>query len=224
MEEKKIEQPKEEVKTVSEQTEPENPLQVNWKNFRESRAKERQEKLEFERRAQESERQAAALRAVVESMSNKTIQNDGEETEDQRLEKKIAKALEVQRKVFEEELREKEERELPQKLRTIYPDFEQVCSQENIDYMDFHYPEISQALEEMPNGFKKYSAIYKAAKRFLPNKDHKAQAAKAEQNLMKPQSASRAGSAAPVEDTKRFLDDKRRSANWQRMQSVMRGV
>jgi len=205
------------------EAEPQNPAEVNWKNFREARKREREEKLQLERKTQEQESQMAAMKAAMESMIKPQTESV-ELSDDDILNQKVAKALQAERDRFTTEQRLKEQQELPYKIRSVFPDFEQVCSQENMDYLDYHYPEVSKALESMPDGFEKYATIYKAAKRFLPNTNAQKEVDKAKANLSKPQSISKVGSDASItEDSRRYLDDKRRSDNWLRMQKIMRG-
>ncbi len=205
--------------------------QINWRKFRQEREKERKAKEESDRRATEKEAEANALKAAMEALLNKqAVPNphpnldDIEETEEQRIDKRVQQALEKERQRHEKELAARELRELPQKLASTFSDFNQVCTQENLDYLDYHYPEVARRFKTAPESFETWADFYKVIKRFVPNTDSRKDQAKMEKNLSKPQSMSGAGMTqtgdqAPAKN----LDEKRRSDNWARMQRVMKG-
>ena len=204
----------------------------NWRQFRETREAERRQREAAEKKALEKEAEAAALKAAMESILNKPMAknttqefyNEEETTEEQKIQKLVEEALSKERQKEEELRRQKETQELPQKLTATFSDFNQVCTTENLDYLEYHYPEIASAFRHAPEGFEKWSSVYKAVKRFVPNIESKKEQKKAEQNFNKPQSMSipgmtPTGDTAPVQ-----LDDKRRQENWLRMQRVMKGA
>lgn len=210
----------------------ETPEQINWKKFREARETERKQKEAAERRAIEKEQEAAALKAAMEAILNKpqTPQRGQEpsnyyeeESEEQRIEKKIAEMMAVRERQAEEARRQREHQEFPQRLASTYSDFNEVCSAENLDYLEFHYPEVAEAFNDMPDGYNKWSKVYKAVKRFVPNTNSRKDQVRAEKNFAKPQSmavpgVTQVGDTAPIK-----MDDKKRADNWARMQRVMRG-
>jgi len=212
--------------------EPETQEQINWKKFREQREIERRQLEEERKRSKQKEEEAAALKAAMDAILNKPapvshqqVQQgyEEEETEDQRIDKKVRSALESEKRRIEEERRERDRIELPSKLASTYKDFEQVCSSDNLDYLEYHYPEVASAFKYAPDGFEKWSSVYQAVKRFVPNTSSNKDQKKAEKNFNKPQSmavsgVTQTGDSAPVN-----LDDKRRSDNWARMQKVMKG-
>ncbi len=208
--------------------------EINWRKFREQREIDRKQKEAAEKRALEKDAEASALKAAMEAILNKKstnsvdvssnqYSNDEELSEDERIQRKVDAALTIKEREYEERRKQKELAEYPQKLNSAYKDFNQVCSSENLDYLEFHYPEVAKAFRNQPDGFDKWSDIYAAVKRFVPNINNKKDQAKAEKNFNKPQSmtvsgATQTGDSAPV-----HLDDKRRSDNWARMQRVMKG-
>lgn len=203
--------------------------QINWRKFRQEREKERKEKLDSDRRAAEKEAEASALKAAMESLLNRPQQQqnqteDLDETEDQRIEKKVNHALQKEREKNDKERRERELAELPQKLSSTFNDFNQICTQENLDYLEYHYPEVARRFKNAPENFETWADFYKVIKRFVPVPDSKKEQAKIEKNLSKPQSMSvpgytQTGDHAPVE-----LNEKRRQDNWLRMQRIMKGA
>lgn len=203
--------------------------QINWKKFREAREKERKEKIAAEKRAEEKEQEVAALKAAMEAIVNKPSSNDNqtnqfsEETDDQRIKKLIADTIEEQRQKDQIERHRKEQQEFPQKLAEDFKDFNEICTAENLDYLEYHYPEVAAAFKELPDGYNKWSKVYKAVKRFLPNTENKKEQSRAEKNFMKPQAMSVAGRTPTGDTAPQNLDEKRKADNWRRMQQVMRG-
>lgn len=216
-----------EVKVNPEKIEQEDSKDINWKKWKESRQKEREESEARLKRAQEKEAEAEALKAAMEVLLNKPTQNNRsydeplDETEDERIDKKVqlAMAKAEQKRMDEVDRREKED--LPKRLAQNNPDFHQVCSSENLDYLEFHYPEVAQAFQHMPEGYKKWDNIYKAVKRFVPNTDTRRDVAKAEKNFNKPQSLSSPGvSTPPSGNPSPFLTEQKKAENWARMQKA----
>ncbi len=235
---KKVEQPK-----VEKEIQQPNPAAVtgqseeskddrNWKKFREEREKERKMLEETRKKAEESERQAAALKAALEAVTNRPspvaqqeYSYQQEDTEEQRIQKAVSKAIADSERRREDQHRAKEAEELPNKLAQTYPNFNEVCSDDNLDYMQYHYPEIYNSWKSTPDSFDKWGNVYKAVKRFIPNVDNsRRDEKKIEQNMKKPQSMSVPG-VTPTGDSAPYkIDDKRRSDNWQRMQRTIKGL
>lgn len=212
---------------------PEN--EPNWKIFREKREQERKERDAAQRLAAEERARADALKLALEAAINKPAQRQAQneyeqdESEEDRLQKKIDAAVELriekERRKFNEEQQQREQEVLPQKLREAYPDFANVCSSENTDYLEYHYPEVTKAFGYMPEGFEKWSAVYKAIKRFIPNSDSRKDEAKAQKNMQKPGSLSAPGGAqgsATLGASR--LDEQRKADNWARMQKTLKGL
>lgn len=206
-----------------------------WDAFRQARAQERKQAEEMSKQAQKSAAEAAALKAALESALQRPVQQQPqqgygyeqqEETEEQRIEKKVAEAIARKEQEYEKQRREREQAEYPQRLVSTYNDFNQVCNEENLDYLEYHYPEVASAFKQSPEGYDKWSAIYRAVKRFVPNTDSRKDAAKAERNLSKPGSISSpsvsqgGGQQTPASR----LDDDRKAANWARMQRAIKGI
>lgn len=205
-----------------------NDKEINWNKFKEARQRER-EQLEAETKARaRAEQEAAALKAALEAAVNRPTayqeQDHTEETEDQRIDKKVQAALQKQQREFEDKQREREIQEYPQRILRDHPDFNQVCHADNLDYLEYHYPEVSSAFKHMPQGYDKWSAIYKAVKRFVPNTDTKKDLMKAERNLNKPQSTSSTGVTQNTSPSPLKLDKDRKEQNWQRMQRIIKGL
>lgn len=216
----------------------ETPQEINWKKFKEARELDRKRAEEQQKRADEKTAEAEALKAAMEAILNKQsngsrqssdsqYSNNGfdEESEEARIDKKVEAALKARESQYEAQRAQKEREEYPTKLNQTFSDFNQVCSASNLDYLDYHYPEISTAFKHMPEGFDKWAAVYKAVKRFIPNSDSQKDQKKAEANFNKPQSMSSNGLAegrGAMPSVK--LDDQRRADNWARMQKILKGI
>lgn len=213
--------------------EPESQEQINWKKFREQREIERKQKDAAEKKAIEKEAEAQALKAAMDAILNKQSSNQvqhsnqyqeqEEESEDQRIQKKVDAALMARERSMEEQRIKSEIVNLPNKLAESYKDFNEVCSVENLDYLEYHYPEVAEAFKDRPDSFKKWEAVYKAVKRFVANPNSNKEQKKAEKNFNKPQSMAVSGATQTSDGAPMILDDKRRSDNWSRMQKVMKG-
>jgi len=211
----------------------------NWRAFREARKKDRADKEAAERRAAEKEAEATALKAAMEAAFSKSaptpqayqqyygMNEAPEETEEQRIEKKVEAILAQRERKYAQEQAEREIREYPNKIQKEFPDFRQVCSQENLDYLDYHYPEVSRPLQRLNDGFEKWHDIYHAVKKFIPNQANaKKDMARADLNSNKPRSIS-TPSPSPTGDKSRGTMqeiEQRRAENWARMQRVRKGV
>lgn len=204
----------------------ESPQQIDWRKFKEARKIERQQKEAAEKNAAEERARADALKAALEAVVNKPQANNEqpEETEDDRIQKKIDAALVAERKRVDDDRRKREQAEFPQRLASAHPDFDSVCSAENIDYLEYHYPEVAAGFKHAPDSFEKWSNVYKAIKRFLPNANSNKDQKKAEKNMNKPQAMSAPGATQTGDGAPMMLDDKRKADNWKRMQQRMKGV
>lgn len=205
----------------------ETPQQIDWKRFKEARKLERQQKEEAERSAARTAKENEALKAVVDALVNKPNQastSNEEESDDDRIQKRIDAALANERRRVEEERRQREHAEFPQRLVAAHPDFDSVCTAENIDYLEYHKPAIAKAFKAAPDGFDKWSGVYQAIKEFVPNHSSTKDQKKAERNLGKPQAMSQAGVTQTGDTAPQMLDDRRKQDNWRRMQLRMKNI
>jgi len=219
---------------VKEETPAEDP---NWKAFREGRKKDRLEREAAEAKAREKEAEVLALKAAMEAaFTNQPIQrqqsqnndynNEEEETEDQKIERKVQQALEIREKQAQKQREEYEKQSYPQRLVQTYSDFNSAIAQENLDYLEYHYPEVAQPLQHLPDGFDKWSYIYKAIKKFVPNHStSNKEAKKAENNFNKPKSMSTTSITQPGNTSgSHIIPEDRKAQNWARMKARMNAI
>lgn len=202
---------------------------ANWKIFREQREAERKAAQDAAKKAIEKEAEALALQqALAVALSSKQPSprhnndydsQDIEESEEARIDKRVEAKLKERELAYEKERNTREEQEIPNRIISNFPDFNSVCSQENLDYLDYHHADITKPYNKVPYSYDKMVSIYKLVKKLVPNNDSKQDAARLEKNLQKPGSISstgntHGGNAMPSAR----LDQARKDANWERMQ------
>lgn len=215
----------------------EKPEDPNWRAFREARKKDRLEKEAAEKRAAEKQAEVDALKAAMEAAfaRNTPMQQsqqqqyqggyEHEETEDERIEKKVQAAIAAREAQAERERAQRETQEYPHRLVQAYPDFNETIASEHLDYLEYHYPEVAGPLKRLPDDFNKWSDIYRAVKKFVPNAANaKKDAARVDANLAKPKSMSTTGITQTGQSGGARLSDDQKAANWARMQKSLRGL
>jgi hypothetical protein len=202
---------------------------TNWKAFREQREADRKAREEAEKRAQSKQEEAAALKAALEAITNKPSQNhnhdagDIEDTEQERIDRRVKQIIADREAEAEKQRLQREQQEAPQRIVQTFPDFNKVVTTENCDYLDYHYPELTAPFRYMPDGYDKWVAMYNAIRKFVPNLNDKKDMAKVEKNLQKPGSISSAGTTTGTGQVPSArLDEAKKSANWERMQSTLK--
>lgn len=212
------------------QAQPDTQEQINWRKFREVRDQERKAAQEQEKIAIQKTAEAEALKAAMEALLNKPNPTQQQQyispqdmTEEQRIDAAVDARFKQRTAQEQQERMRRDQEEAPIRLKREYRDYDQVCSQDNLDYVQYHYPEVANAFNGRPDGYEKWVDIYKAVKRFVPNGDSTKDAAKAERNFQKPQSMAVPGATPTGDSAPQNLDAKRRADNWARMQRVMKG-
>lgn len=203
----------------------------NWKAFREARKRDRMEKEAAERKAAEKAAEAEALKAAMEAAfakQNPREQTYGgyeDESEDVRIEKKIAAILEAREQARQREMMERDAREYPNRLAQEHPDFSSVVNQDTLDYLEYHYPEIARPLKRLPDGYDKWNDVYHTIKKLIPNSQNSQRdISKAQVNSQKPKSMNAPGVAQDSTPTPTYLSEERKKNNWERMQRAMKGL
>lgn len=185
---------------------PENPNfvkseenQENWKKFREEKIKERKAREEAERLAKQKMQEAEALKKAMEAIletqkaPQQTNQNYNnifnDEDEEKRIQRLIDDRLNQERKKYQEDLARTEAQRLPELIQQNMPDFNQVCTQENVDYLYYKNPSLAKSLEIVPDSYNKWAAVYEAVKGLVPMLT-KNESNIIQRNLAKPQSAA----------------------------------
>jgi hypothetical protein len=202
--------------------------QINWRKFREERKKERAEKEEIEKRARQKEEEARVLKEAMEALLSNPVrhQEPEQEYEDERVKirKEVESLLREEKEKADRERAIREASELPNKIKANMPDFSEICSQENLDYLEYHHPEIAVAYNNIPDGYDKWHNLYKIVKKFVPNsKNAQRDKQRIENNLNKPQSMSAPGLTSTGDSAPQMLSEQKKKQNWDNMMKRMRG-
>lgn len=221
--------------------------QINWRKVREEKERYRREKEEGDRRQAELDRQNEALKTALESVLNKVQPSQGvqepvgralprdqfvtgEDVEeylkgsvDPVLDRKIEAMLDKRDRQREEQRRQQEQADMPKRLKAEHRDFDEICTQENLDYLEYHHPELSKSMARVPDSIDKWKDIYAAVKRYVPNANSSRDQKRAEVNLQKPRSSSTPGVATGSSESSTYLSQDRKQANYERMVKQMRG-
>lgn len=208
----------------------ENDKEENFRAFREQRKREQEElaterernkKLEEDqtRRAKELE----DMKLVVQSLLEKKQSYDDEEDEEQ---KRIQKQIDTGIQKYEDSKRKQDdERRFKEESLTLkekMPDLMEVCSPENISYLEYYHPEIAIPLGKMPDGFEKTKLAYQAIKKHV--KMAKKEKEQIEKNMSKPKSVySSYSNESQKEDSSPYTSEKKRTEVWNKMQRLISG-
>jgi hypothetical protein len=96
-----------------------------------------------------------------------------------------------------------------------------------LDYLDYHYPEVSRPLQRLNEGYDKWHDIYHAVKKLIPNQANARQdSIRADLNRHKPKSMSSPAPSPTGESPREGWQEteRRRAENWARMQQARKGV
>lgn len=203
--------------------------QANWKVFREERERGRKELMDAQKIATQKQAEAEALKAAMEALIAKPQQYQQEpqfhveQSEEDIIEKKVQAALEKERYKVQQENKKQDAIDLPKKLEQTYRDFNKVCNTENLDYLEYHFPEVAKAFQYMPEGFDKWSSVYQAVKRFVPQ-DSKEDSKRIDQNNLKPKTTAPLLTDTKPQGTPWVLTEERKKANWQRMMNDRKSI
>lgn len=201
----------------------------NWKKFREDREKERQLRIEAEKEAERRKQEAEAIKKALEAVVNKKGSIESEydfqdESDEDRIKKQIRQAVQEETERLRNEARDRENREMPNRLKQEFPDFNTVCTSENLDYLEYHHPEIATPYRYMPESYEKWSGIYRAIKRHIPYQNIDKDKQRIEQNSKKPQAnVPSITDTSPQTQGWKLTEEQRRS-NWARMQNDMKNI
>jgi hypothetical protein len=197
------EQPQEE-HSPAEQSKAKPTPQESWKQLRERAERAERAERELERRLQEVEQRQKELAKPKEP--------DYEYGDDDLIE---GKHLKKEREAIKKELtsyqQRLEEMTTETRLKTNYPDFETVVSQDGIEKLRKLYPSIAASINSNPNLYEKAEAAYAAIKQLglYENKEFEKDKQKAQANMAKPRalgSISPQQGETPLQKANMFAD------------------
>ena len=203
----------------------------NWKAFLEKRKeetkafeaeKEKNRQLEADRVRWEKEKEIMkeAFVAAVEKKEPAAFPDDEDEEKrfNERFEKKFQERESTRIKKDQDERLQREMVEIKNQM----PDLVEVCSQDNIAYLEYYHPEIAIPLGKMPDGFEKTKLAYQAIKKHVKMATKEKE--KIEQNIAKPKSVhSNFSNETQKEESSGHMSDKRKDQVYQKMQRLISG-
>lgn len=237
--EEAIEDPKEVVETdatiesTNNETQQIDEKERNWRAFLDKR-KEEQRQLEEERkknheleiersrRNKEIEDLKIAFQALAEKKDSSDSYDSDEPDQKKFIENEVNRILfdrdEAKKKLDEQSRQAKETIEIKDQM----PDLLEVCSHDNLAYLEYYHPEIAIPLAAMPNGLQKTKLAYQAVKKHVKMATKEKE--KIEKNLAKPKSLhSSISNETQGEESSGVMSDKKQKDTWAKMQRLMSG-
>lgn len=156
---------------------------------------------------------------------------------DEIMEGKHAVKLQRQLKKYEENFREQQNKMealmIESRLRSSYPDFDNVVSKENLEVLSEKYPEIAQTIHSSPDLYNKAASAYTILKNLgiagnPPAGYYQKEKEAAQRNAAKPKplaAISPQQGSTPLSQVNDFgdeLTDSVKKAYWQEMQQIMK--
>lgn len=200
---------------------------ANWKKFREEREQLRKQAEEEKKQREKAEKEAAAIKAALEAVVSKPVPQQDQygypdPSDEEKIQKLVAEAIERDRQKQKEEQAKKEASELPTRLNQEYKDFSKVCTPENLDYLEYHHPEIATSFKYMPDCYDKWANLYKTVKKLVPYSDKAQDEKRIQENAMKPQANVPAITDSSPQTQGWRMTEQRRMDNWRRMQQEIK--
>ena len=194
---------------------------MNFKAIRESNARLQQE---IERERQEKQaylERLARLEDAMQSRSTPPTQEEIDELADiakddwttrEAAEKLAERIAEKKYRQFREEdekkrlemERKRQLQELPNKIKSEHPDFDNVVTKENVEYLKANKPHIAASLAATQDPYAQAKAAYDAIKAFCPNAQVYEEQQRMEKNASKPGSLEAAKGTSPLAEAKMF--------------------
>jgi len=207
--------------------------ELNFRAIRESNYK-LQAQLEEERQKREE-----LQRAIEEKFANhlKAQEPDEEDeladiSDDDWLTRKHAEKVAERRskvivkQMLEEERQNRAKEELPNRLKSQFPDFESVVTKENLEYLKANKPHIALSLAANKDPYAQALAAYDAVKAFCPSTQIREEEQRMNANSQKPGTLGNAKAPSPLSEAKMFergLTPDLKKKLQQEMISAMRG-
>jgi|AntAceMinimDraft_18_1070375.scaffolds.fasta_scaffold20542_2 hypothetical protein len=201
--------------------------EINWKKYREDNKKNKKAREDAEEKAAQKAQETEDLKRALEEVVNKKTysheQEDEDEDESTRINKEVERILAIKDSEREKARAEKELTALPQKLASSHKDFNDVCSEDNLLYFEYHFSDLATSFKYMPDSFEKWDNLYKAIKRVMPDASKKKHYdAVAEKNLNAPKSHATAAGAPKSTSVRAGLSQEAKNANWLAMKERMK--
>lgn len=160
--------------TVAEPEKPRSDKELNFRRLEEAREKDREARIKAEMRSEHLEKELIHLKEML-----KPVEEDPFDTADDidpafksKLQKKLEKnnahvlkeAEKIVRSVYQTVREEDYEKSAPQRLRSEFPDFEQVMNEDSILELQKNYPAMTAAFCKVPDEYARKKAAYEFIK------------------------------------------------------------
>ncbi len=193
-------------KETQESAKKRNDAEYNWAEMRE-------QKRRLEQRVQELEEGFGKFNKTTQPQEEE--ENYGFKDEDL-VEGKHLKEINKKLKRLENELHQKDALLVENRIHIQYPDFKQVVSKENIEFLKENEPDLADSLIDIKDPYKQAVAAYKMLKKFAPPAEEKASIEKKQalENAQKPRSVQAVAKSSSMADLNQFaeMDPKSRQA------------
>lgn len=153
--------------------EPEDEAEKNWRAVREKRKEDEIIRKEQTKKIEEQQEMLKAMEALLSKQNQPAQpQNQSEEEEIHPEEwvtgEKLQKILEKDRKERDKLRQQEEQRQTQQRIKSSFPDMDQVLSQDNLAYLEYHEPEIAAGIAQIQDPYLQVANAYKTVKRLVP--------------------------------------------------------
>lgn len=204
------------VSTEAEQAEQRkrNDAEYNWAEMRRQRERDREE-LE-------------ALKAELNQLKPKEKPKEEDDfgiSDDDLLEGRHLKDLKREIRALKAELQQKEASTMEERIQMKFPDYNDVVSKDNIEYLKKTEPELAQSISSMQDPYKQAVAAYKLLKTINAGKEPTIEQKKAIQNSQKPVSANAVTKNSAIGNAHLFengLSKDLKKQLWEEMQAAKR--
>lgn len=156
-----------------------NDAEYNWAELRRQREKDREELKQLREELSQLKRPEAP-----------TEEEDFGISDDDLLEGRHLKDLKKEIKELKSELHKKELSTMEERLQLKYPDYADVVSKENIEYLKETEPELAMSISSMKDPYGQAVAAYKLLKKVHKTPEQTLEQKKALENSQKPVSAN----------------------------------
>lgn len=217
----------------SKQAQSENDERANWQRIRaekktwEEEKRRLQQEADYYRLMAEKKAETPAQKEAVQQMSDADIlsQMDDDDWATAKAVKSTASALqreiEALKKEREEEKKrnaeEKRQRELA-RIKAERADIAQVCSDENLAWLEYKYPEEAAAIASCGDDAKKLTLAYSFLKKMMPNPQAEKDRVKVEANASKPKPMQGMPNPVPDSNAPHMLSREQKDQIWKRAQ------
>lgn len=169
----------------------------------------------------QQEQKAQQLREEIDELEQ--IANDEWLTKEQSMKLADKRAKLAVEQALEAERTRRAQEELPNRVKQEMPDFDQVVSKENVEYLKAHKPHLAQVLATTQDPYAQAKAAYDAVKAFCPSAQVTQDKQRAERNAQKPGSLDQAGPPRTGETDPYRMSSTTKAQLWKEMQDAARG-